>query len=100
MGGGELTEQRRNIALIPYSDDRNNHLVTIYVRARVCVCVYVHMPCRAMCRAATHGSIIVLHMPERGFREWDLDTLERVLVGLEKKGLRSVTLSELEVAAA
>jgi hypothetical protein len=43
---------------------------------------------------------MVLHMPEHGFREWDLETLERVLIGLQQKGLQSVTLSQLEAAAA
>jgi len=46
-------------------------------------------------RSVQKGSIIVLHMPERGFREWELEAIKKVLEGLEKKRLRSVTLSEL-----
>jgi peptidoglycan/xylan/chitin deacetylase (PgdA/CDA1 family) len=53
----------------------------------------------AMCRRATHGSILVLHMPERGFREWDLEAIEAVLTRLGRRGLRSVTLTELHAAA-
>lgn len=49
--------------------------------------------------AATHGSILILHMPEKGFREWELEAIERVLESLRQKGLRSVTLSELAAAA-
>ena len=30
----------------------------------------------AMCRHATHGSILVVHMPERGFREWALHAID------------------------
>ena len=48
-----------------------------------------------MLRCATHGSILVVHMPEKGFREWDLDAIRLVLKGLDQRGLRSVTLSEL-----
>ncbi|KAL1518614.1 hypothetical protein AB1Y20_002902 [Prymnesium parvum] len=53
----------------------------------------------AMCRRVTHGSILILHMPEKGFREWGLETLVLVLDGLQARGLRSVTLSELAAAA-
>jgi peptidoglycan/xylan/chitin deacetylase (PgdA/CDA1 family) len=53
----------------------------------------------AMDCAATHGSILVLHMPELGFREWDLEAIDRVLDRLGRRGLRSVTLSELDAAA-
>jgi peptidoglycan/xylan/chitin deacetylase (PgdA/CDA1 family) len=53
-----------------------------------------------MCRRATHGSVLILHMPERGFREWELVAVERVLQALQRRGLRSVTLSELATAAA
>lgn len=46
-------------------------------------------------RSVTHGSIIVMHFPERGFREWTFEAMRLVLDGLKRKGLRSVTLSEL-----
>ena len=50
-------------------------------------------------RSATHGSIIILHMPEQGFREWEVQGLVKSLEILDAKHLRSVTLSELEAAA-
>jgi hypothetical protein len=46
---------------------------------------------------ARDGSIILLHMPERGFREYCLVALERLLDELvTKKGYQIVTVSELE----
>ena len=44
---------------------------------------------------ATHGSIMLIHMPERGCREWNFAALANVLQGLKAKGLTPVTLSEL-----
>ena len=52
-----------------------------------------------MCRRATHGSILVVHMPERGFREWDYLAIESILTRLSARGLRAVTLGELAAAA-
>lgn len=48
---------------------------------------------------ATDGSIIVLHMPERGFREWCYEGLTGFLAGLEARGMRAVTVSELAASA-
>ncbi len=42
------------------------------------------------------GSIIVLHMPERGVREWCYEAMELVLQGLKEKNLDILTLTELE----
>ena len=52
-----------------------------------------------MARAATHGSILIIHMPERGFREWNFEATRLLLEALADKGLRSVTLTDLEAAA-
>ena len=41
------------------------------------------------------GSIILIHMPERGVREWNLEAMELTLQGLNKMDLKIVTLSEL-----
>ena len=46
-------------------------------------------------RYVDDGSIILLHMPERGYREWNFEALKRVLEGLRPKGLKPVTVSEL-----
>jgi len=48
---------------------------------------------------ALPGSIILLHMPERGLREWCLLGLRRLLQGLGARGLKAVTVSELEALA-
>ena len=48
---------------------------------------------------ARDGSIMLVHMPERGFREWNLGAIEQTLAGLEKRGLKPVTLTELATRA-
>jgi peptidoglycan/xylan/chitin deacetylase (PgdA/CDA1 family) len=52
-----------------------------------------------MLRAATDGSVLIIHMPESGFREWCFEAIDLLLKGLKAKGLKSVTLSELKEAA-
>jgi len=46
------------------------------------------------------GSIIVLHMPEAGFRVWTLEALRLLLQGLAARGLRCVTVGDLVELAA
>jgi peptidoglycan/xylan/chitin deacetylase (PgdA/CDA1 family) len=41
------------------------------------------------------GSIIIMHMPEHGYREHTFEALKLLLEGLSKRNLRSVTLSSL-----
>jgi len=48
---------------------------------------------------AQDGSVIVMHMPERGFREHTLRALELLLQGLTDKGLHCETLSSLVARA-
>lgn len=50
---------------------------------------------RTLLGQVSSGSILVLHMPERGFREHTLEALSLTLDGLAAKGLVSVTLSKL-----
>ena len=50
-------------------------------------------------RYVDDGSIVLLHMPERGFREWNFEALRLVLEGLKLKGLAPVTISELHARA-
>ena len=45
------------------------------------------------------GSIIIMHMPERGFREHTLAAMAQLLAGLSERGLHVVTLSELDAMA-
>ena len=49
-------------------------------------------------RHAQAGSIVLLHVPEVGFREYNLESLRTSLAGLQARGLRCVSLSELEEA--
>jgi peptidoglycan/xylan/chitin deacetylase (PgdA/CDA1 family) len=52
---------------------------------------------RSLCRQAKDGSIILIHMPEKGFREYCLTALELLLEELcAKQGFQIVTVSELE----
>jgi len=44
---------------------------------------------------ANHGSIILIHMPEKGFRDWCFVAMQRLLEDLNQRGLRVVTVSEL-----
>ncbi|CAE7223582.1 unnamed protein product [Symbiodinium natans] len=48
---------------------------------------------------STGGSIVVIHMPERGFREHNFEALRLLLSGLQQQNLRVVTLSEMSKAA-
>ena len=41
------------------------------------------------------GSISLIHMPEKGCREWNLEVLDKVLAGYGNRGLKTVTVSEL-----
>lgn len=54
---------------------------------------------RFLATKARHGSIILVHMPELGVREWCLAGLQRLLEGLEAKGFKAVTVSELDALA-
>mmetsp|Transcript_10654 Transcript_10654/g.20672 ORF Transcript_10654/g.20672 Transcript_10654/m.20672 type:complete len:292 (+) Transcript_10654:29-904(+) len=54
---------------------------------------------KTMLRQVTSGSIVILHMPERGYREHSLEALRLVLEGLRQRGLRCVTLSKLSELA-
>ena len=42
------------------------------------------------------GSIIVIHMPERGVREWLYEAMEMTLIGLKNKNLEVLNLTQLE----
>lgn len=54
---------------------------------------------RTVLAQAQSGSILDVHMPERGFREHTLEALRGILQGLSARGLRCVTLSELALHA-
>ena len=41
------------------------------------------------------GSIVLIHMPEKGIREWNFEAMELTLKGLKEKGYDIVTFSEL-----
>mmetsp|Transcript_26083 Transcript_26083/g.45401 ORF Transcript_26083/g.45401 Transcript_26083/m.45401 type:complete len:440 (-) Transcript_26083:116-1435(-) len=45
------------------------------------------------------GSVLVTHIPERGFREYNLEALRLVLQGLQSRGLKAVTMSALHAAS-
>ena len=41
------------------------------------------------------GSVVLIHMPERGIREWNYEAMELTLKGLKEKGYNITTFSEL-----
>ena len=41
------------------------------------------------------GSIVIIHMPERGVREWNYEAMELILMGLKGKNLNILNLTEL-----
>ena len=41
------------------------------------------------------GSILLIHMPERGVREWNYEAIELTLKGLKEEGYKIVTVTEL-----
>jgi len=54
---------------------------------------------KTMLSQATNGSIAVIHMPERGFREYNLNALREFLRGVREKGLQVVTLGNMHELA-
>ena len=42
------------------------------------------------------GSIILIHMPEKGTREWNFEAMRLTLIGLKEKGLKVKTLSQMK----
>ena len=46
-------------------------------------------------RKVKPGSIVLIHMPEKGVREWNFEAIRLTLEGLSKKGIKIVTVSEL-----
>jgi len=51
-------------------------------------------------RRCSDGSIILLHMPELGHREWCMDGLRGMLEGLKQRGFKVVSVGELSNLAA
>ena len=51
------------------------------------------------CAQVQDRSIIIMHMPERGFREHTLAAMAQLLTSLSERGLHVVTLSELDAIA-
>ena len=43
------------------------------------------------------GSIILIHMPEKGVREWNYKAIELTLQGLKQRNLKILNLSEIQM---
>lgn len=54
---------------------------------------------RTMLQHAHDGSVMVIHMPERGFREYTFEALRLVLEGLQERSMKVTTLNDLHEAA-
>eukprot|EP00913_Durusdinium_trenchii_P012679 g11906.t1 len=50
-------------------------------------------------RQVQEGSVVIMHMPQEGFRQHTYEALRLFLRGLQKRKLRAVTLSELRQRA-
>jgi len=50
---------------------------------------------QTMLSQARPGSIIILHMPEKGYREHTLEALQLLLQGLTARGLKCTTLTDM-----
>ena len=50
---------------------------------------------KTVLKAAQDGSIVLIHMPERHFRQWNIHALQLILEGLSQRQLRAVTVSTL-----
>ena len=46
-------------------------------------------------RRVKPGSIVIIHMPEKGIREWNYEAMELILQGLTKMNLNILNLTEL-----
>jgi len=86
------------------SDDMEQVLKDEGFRLAMSDCYGMDVMCRPpfigeyTARHAQAGSIALLHMPEVDFREYNLESLRTSLAGLQARGLRCVSLSELEDA--
>lgn len=54
---------------------------------------------QSLLRQTSDGSIILLHMPEKGFRDYCFVALETLLEGLSQRNLKVVSVTELEEIA-
>ena len=55
-----------------------------------------HWISRYILKRVKTGSIILIHMPEKGVREWNLEAMRLALDGLRKRNLKVVNLTELQ----
>jgi len=54
---------------------------------------------RTMLDSALDGSVAVIHMPERGFREYNFQALRQFLKGLQERDFQTVSLSQMQAEA-
>lgn len=53
----------------------------------------------SLVRQATHGSIILLHIPEKGFRDWCMVALRRLLAGLKQRNIDVISVGMMQELA-
>ena len=51
---------------------------------------------KTLAKQARPGSVIIMHMPERGFREHTYEALRELLEDLSARGLKCTTLTKLD----
>ena len=55
-----------------------------------------HWISRYILKRVKTGSVILIHMPEKGVREWNLEAMRLTLDGLLKRNLKVINLTELQ----
>ena len=53
----------------------------------------------SLLRQSRSGGIVLLHLPERGFRDYCFEALRLLLEGLKRRNMKVVTVGELEASA-
>ena len=48
-----------------------------------------------MLQQVQSGSIAIFHMPQYGFREGCYDAIQQFLIGIQKRGMKCISLSEM-----
>ena len=54
------------------------------------------MDCKVYIKRVKPGSIILIHMPEKGIREWNFEAMRLTLIGLKDRGLKVKNLSQMK----
>ena len=77
-------------------NDRNMNHVVCDAFANDTAIPDAHWISRYILKRVKTGSVILIHMPEKGVREWNLEAMRLTLHGLIERNLKVVNLTELQ----